>query len=149
VDSPYANTTLTASKADRQIKSLKSELERLLPKGAKLAPAPDGTDKPTALGVQCGDPNSADLRAPTQYNYGYEVQGVSSRAQFPAIADRVFNHFARKSGWTVDDKASNSDWDLRSPGDYLVSLVISPDGDLLSITLSTPCVPKSSQTFMP
>lgn len=142
------DTKLTATQTDHYIKSVKAEIQKLLPKGAELDVAPDGTDTPTALGVQC-DLNDTSPNAPTKYNYDYEVHGHVSNKQFPGIANTIFQHFTKKADWKVDDKASPSDWDLRSNQNYLLSLVISPKGNLLSITLSTPCVPKTDRTFTP
>lgn len=98
-------------------------------------------------GVEC-DLNSTDPHAPTQYNYDYEVHGVPD-TRFPEIADSISQHFTAKKEWKVDDKHRRLTGTCDPTKTTCLSLVISPKGNLLPITLSTPCAPKVETTFTP
>ena len=136
---------LTAEAADRQIKSLKREILALLAvsRVELKSSGPVGKDV-------CGDPGDARPHAPTQYNYWYEVDGKRNDPRFLPAAKKIVEHYT-KLGWDTyghSNKPSPS-WLMRSPEKYLLSLTISPDGDLFGVELSTPCVPKVDATFTP
>lgn len=141
---------LTAYAADRHVKAVKQEIEGRLPPGGRLKPSTlGGEEKPRVTGSSCSDPVDTSPHAPSQYNYFYDVADVPS-SRFPGVARRIADHFTA-SGWVVEDKQTRPalSWDLRSAEEYLMSIIVSPQGDLLGIELSTPCVPKVEETFEP
>lgn len=78
------------------------------------------------------------------------MDGKPHDPRFLPAAKKIVNHFTAQ-GWNTyghTDKPSPG-WDMRSPEKYLLSLTISPDGDLLGIELDTPCVPRVDKTFTP
>lgn len=135
---------LTAQQADVQVKKYRNEIRKLA--GPGIALQGDGKVVPTI----CGDPNNTDPHAPSQYNYYYRAHGTPHDTRFLPAAKQIASHYTDQ-GWTTygrTDKPSPG-WDMRSPDKYLLSLTVSPDGDLLTVELDTPCVPRVDTTFTP
>ena len=135
---------LTAGAADQQIKGYLSEIRKVIGPKIELAGIPPVT------GVNCGDPNATGPHVPTEYGYYYHASGAAKDPRFLPAAKKILEHYT-KLGWDTyghSNKPSPS-WLMRSPDDYVLSLTISPDGDLFGVVLGTPCVPKVATTFRP